>query len=64
MFSYIYDLLKKIINYPGFIEKKISQLEHRMFIYFLIVVHIEVIGFILVYAYLEKGFHWKYLFQV
>jgi uncharacterized membrane protein len=64
MFSYLYELIKKILNYPNLIEKRLNNIEHKLFIYFLILLHVEVIGFIIVYEFLESGFHWKYLFQL
>lgn len=74
MFVYLYNLLKRMFNFPdlnkigeGFsksINQKLTLMEKKILIYFLILLFIQILGFMFVYGCLESGFHWKYLFQI
>ena len=74
MLAYVLSLLKKLFNFPDLndvtagitkpIRIQLLQLEKKLIIYFLIVIAVQILGFIVILSCLENGFHWKYLFRV
>lgn len=74
MLGYLYTLLQKLFNFPdlkqigeGFsqsVNERLKKIERKIFIYFIILLIWQTLGFIFVYGCLESGFHWKYLFQI
>ena len=73
MISYLFTLLKRLFQWPdlqdigkGFakpINNQLSDLERKITWYFIIVVGINILGFLVILSCLEDGFHWKYLFK-
>lgn len=63
MFSYLLKLLKRFF-FLSDLSEKLNQVERKTFIYFLILISTEIIGFIIILEALELGFHWKYLLQI
>jgi hypothetical protein len=74
MLAYVLSLLKKLFNFPDLgditagiskpIRIQLIQIEKKLTIFLLVIIALQVMGFIAILSCLENGFHWKYLFKV
>lgn len=74
MAEYLLSLLKKLFNFPDLnklsqtirepINLQLKQMNKRFTYLLILIILINIFGFIAILSCLENGFHWKYLFKV